>query len=378
MAIVQRFFSPTAAGAGDGTTWADRAALFTGGAWAVALTGFNFSGTDSLQCMVGPGTYAIGATLDAAKFANPPTAANPLFFCGCDNTGVLLSIPDPTWQSCQPAWDASTLPVLDATGDFYTLQTSHTTAYLLKFTASARNDMVTFTTNLVWCQVINSTNNAAAGGVHFGGAQRVLDSCVVQCTGANYAHLVFVNQQLPITNTRIEGVPGAGGTRFGVNVASVSAGLLHRCTIVNCGGRGISATAASLEIYQSVVANNGATNLHATVTFDAVGLMLTGSGGWGVDGNSSGVRTFVAHNRLRDNASGNITGLGNYPLDLDIYTVDSDDASEYVSAGANGDFSIKNTATIWGMGFGVRDEPAASPPGSGTIAQPVVAIGPAW
>jgi hypothetical protein len=64
----------------------------------------------------------------------------------------------------------------------------------------------------------------------------------------------------------------------------------------------------------------------------------------------------VQGNRFRDNPNGNIVGLGNGPTDLDSYTTDSDDATEYVDA-ASGDFRIKLGAATWGKGYGAGDQP---------------------
>ncbi len=77
----------------------------------------------------------------------------------------------------------------------------------------------------------------------------------------------------------------------------------------------------------------------------------------------------MGYNRLRDNGtSGNFTGTGNWPTTENSvnYTTDSDDATELVNV-AGGDYRIKNTATIWGMGFGVSEQPAASTAGGSFV-----------
>lgn len=72
MAIVIRYFSTASAGSGDGTTWADRAVFFTGGAYSTVLTNFDFSGSDTLHCYLGPGTYGIGETLGSSPLLLSP------------------------------------------------------------------------------------------------------------------------------------------------------------------------------------------------------------------------------------------------------------------------------------------------------------------
>ena len=80
-------------------------------------------------------------------------------------------------------------------------------------------------------------------------------------------------------------------------------------------------------------------------------------------------RIWIVGNRLRDNGAGgtvNFSGLDDYPDTINNYTTDSADAVEYVSTGANGDFRIKNTASlVWGKGFGAGDQPASG--GGGRI-----------
>ncbi len=87
MATVTRYFSTAGAGTADGTSWANRAALFSGGAWSTVITGFNFTGSDSLECRIGPGSYTITASLASGLFANAPTVSNPLILQGCDSSG---------------------------------------------------------------------------------------------------------------------------------------------------------------------------------------------------------------------------------------------------------------------------------------------------
>lgn len=368
MAIVTRYFSTSSAGAGDGTSWADRAALFSAGNWSSVITGFAFNGSDSLECLIGPGSYTCSQSLASGLFTNAPSIANPLIMAGCNSSGVLLAIPDPDWASCQPAFDDSTLPVIATTTNIATNNLANSYCYLLKFTASGRNGAVMTAGNaFAWCVIANSTANTSATAITTS-TTRLLN-CVLTCSGSSYDTIASFNASLPVTNCRLEGVTGSSGNRRGMTFTGNSVNM-EACTIVNCGGEGVVSTSTgtgqSIRIFRSVIANNGSTGLKSNSTasqtdnYETHGCMVTGNGAWGIDGNSAAARWWLQGNRLRDNTSGNITGLGNYPTDLNNYTTDSDDSSEYVSAGANGDFRIKNTAAIWGMGFGVADEPASA------------------
>src|SRR5687767_60995 len=136
MAIVTRYFSTTGAGAADGTTWADRAELFSGGNWSTVITGFAFNASDALKCLIGPGTYTCSQALASGLFTNPPTLLNPLILHGCDGSGVQLEPEAPAWTAAQPVtWDTN-LPVIATTTNIATLGLALTTARLLKFTGS--------------------------------------------------------------------------------------------------------------------------------------------------------------------------------------------------------------------------------------------------
>lgn len=371
MAVVTRYFGVTANAAGDGTTWNDRAALFTGGAWSTVITGFNFSGSDSLKCLVGPGTHTITVGLASASFANPPTATNPLFLCGCDSSGNPLAIPDPDWVSAMPAWDASGLPVLNTTSNIFTFNLGTVHLHLLNLTASGRNGAIIGTVASVgWCHATNSTANTSAvvsiAVAHYFG-------CVFKCSGSSY-DVIFGASPISMNNCRIEGVTGSSGNRRGMSTNG--AAVIQGCTIVNNGGEGVISvsvsTALSVKLSRCTIANNGATGFkgHATaaqsVYYELFNSIVTGNGAFGVDAQSES-NVVMQGCRLRDNASGNTNGFDNYPTDLNNFTTDSDDATEYVSTGANGDFRIKNTAAIWGQGYGAGDQAASAGGGGGPL-----------
>lgn len=363
MAIVTRYFSTSAAGAGDGTTWADRAALLSSGNWGGVVTNFDFSGSDSLKCMIGPGTYALGQTMETARFANPPTAANPILFHGCDSSGNPLSPPDPDWVSSQPPWDDSGLPVIATTANMYTSTLALAFWRLIKFTASGPDDYYITAGDLDWCSVSSSRSNSAAGGFACTGR-----NCLVSMTGSIYNGGIRLGA-FAVVNCRATGVTGSSGNRSGVSVSNSTNGVLDRITVYGVGGAGVDATAGSASAFFdmnrcTIVGCGGdgvklSSAASATAINRIAGCLITGNGGYGINAQSA-ARTLLHDTRLRDNTSGNLNGFGNWPIDMGVYTTDSDDATEYVNA-AGGDFRIKNTATnVWGKGYGAGDEAAAS------------------
>lgn len=361
-AVVTRYFSTTGAGAADGTTWADRAELDPAGTWSSVILLFAFNGSDSMLACIGPGTYTFSVGLTSGLFTNAPTVPNLLFFHGCDGSGNLLAPADADWMSNWPDWTDAALPVLATTTNIATTSLTNATWSHLKFTASGRNGaVIAGGFSLDWCIVINSTANTSATAASF---LRSYGS-IFKATGTSYDSIVTPTGEL--FNSRVEGNASASsGNRRGV--VSTSGLRVYYSTIVNNVGEGILSTASGtgFEIVaeRCTVANNGAAGIKGnatasqTVQHKVLNSMITGNGTYGVDG-SSAAYLLALGNRLRDNPTANLGNLLNYPTTFNNYTTDSDDSTEYVSV-AGGDFRIKNTAAIWGQGYGVSDEPAAA------------------
>lgn len=361
MAIVTRYFSTAAAGAGDGTSWADRAQLHNAGTWSTVITGFDFSGSDSLKCLIGPGTYTISTNAMASGlFANPPTAANLLFMYGCDGSGNELTPPDPDWKSNMPAFDDSTFPVLATTTNIATSTLALCSWYCVKFTASGRNSAIVSGGVFNWISLENSTANSAAIGVVLASVY----NSVISMTGSSYAAaLQYAGQALG--NVLLVGVAGSSGNRYGYQATGSSATMVATdITVRGFGGAGVISTSTNvahiMHFKRCTIANNAGDGIQYHSTASQTGLnilqdcQITGNGGYNVNAQSA-ARVIMIHCRARDGTSGNFNGFGNYPTDTDNYTTDSDDATEYVDS-AGGDFQIKTTAATWGMGFGVSDE----------------------
>ncbi len=374
MSLVPIYFSTSAAGAGDGTSWANRSLLLSGGSWSTNLTGKAFNGSDAYEAFVGPGTYTCSTSLSSALFTNAPSAANTLTFRACDSSGVALAVPQPGWTSDQPVtWDTN-LPVIATTTNISTINLANCAAILMKFTSSGTTTNATIASAvfLDWCIVDHSGSNTSAIGL----ANFVLfaRNCYVKMSGSSFRCALQWAGDAP-TNCRMQNTGGGGtGNRHGVEftgtanptplnrctvfgftgdaigTSSATAGhryAVHRCTLVNCTGTGAKLNSTASQTAHHVLESN----------------MITGCG-VGIDGQSA-ARAYAFHNRLRDNAGGNIIGMNNFPTD-ENYETDSDDATEYVDA-TNFDFRIRIGAAIYGQGFGVSDQV--------TRTQPIVLVG---
>jgi hypothetical protein len=362
--VVTRYFSTEAAGAGDGTSWANRAALLSAGTWSTVITGFDFvSGSDSLVCYVGPGTYAPTQSLTTAAFSiGVPTSANPIFFHGCDGTGAALTPTNPTWTSDTPVdWDA-TLPVIATTANIQTINLSHCLIRLLKFTATNAASAVVSVSYTQWCVITNSTSNVSARALGVASIFRGQNS-YLECSGATYHAVAYSNNNgfFSLENVRIKGVTGSSGTRYGVYCAAAGpTANVARCTIYGAGGDGIfvSGAAASDAFTHNVVYGVGGNGLNVTrnsagTKAIAQGMMVVGCGAYGVTTNTT-TGLIVAESRFRDNVSGPLNELGNY-ANFGNLTSAGTDTDEFVNV-ASGDFRIKRTSSLWAKGYGVSDE----------------------
>jgi hypothetical protein len=373
MAIVTRYFSTTGAGAADGTTWANRAALFSSGNWSSVITGFNFSGSDSLECRIEGGlTYTCSQSLASGLFANVPTALNQITLAGCDSSGDELAVPDPDWVSSQPAFSTTTFPVLSSSTNIAMINLNHCNARFLRLESSGG------TTNppvsnawrglLSWCYLLNSAANTSAHCLNMTSRVRVAN-CVLVVTGSSYnANVLITNTDSMLSNCRLVGNASASsGNRRGCFASQHT--VVTGCTAMDHIGDGftVDATAVDqqawfLNCLADTVGNGfSRVNTSGTQTFYThfTRCIATNCTGYGFLATGSN-RAHLFYCRARDASSGN--AVDNSPTGT-LYTTAETDANEYVDA-ASGDYRIKNTATIWGKGYGPGDEPPSGGGGS--------------
>lgn len=363
MAIVTRYFSTTGAGLADGTSWANRAALFSAGNWSSIITGFNFAGSDSLVCRIEGGlTYTCGQSMTSGLFANPPnTLSNWLFLHGCDSSGNLLTPPTTGWVSSQLDFSTSTLPTINATTSIrmFDLSTSCVVhGRLLNLTSSGWNAAVINNSPdavAAWdhCKVTNSHSGTTAACI--------LDShatnCIFECTGTSFGTIASsnVSNGPSFINCRIKGNSSASsGARTGfassgsglngsiitgcvTGFSSASGGAsIENCTVVNCTtGISIGATTRNSRVANSIVVNC------------TTGITL-----------ASGGRIQFVNSRLRNNTT-NLSSFGEFPIDWGIDTTAGTDADEFVDY-ANRDLRNKSGGYTHGKNLGPADQSGGS------------------
>lgn len=347
---------------GDGTTWAKRAALFDGSnTWSDVIAAFNFSGSDSLLALIGPGTYTCAESLAAAVFSvAAPTVVNPLILHGCDSSGVALTPPDPDWVSAQPSWGSSGLPVIATTSNITTFNLANMYARLLKVTSSGRNGGFILAGNTFdWCHIVNSS---AGSGVLVGGV--AFTNCIIDLSGSSqYSYAVTaagLDGKIPVNN-RIIGNPGAS-TGTGMIIASNTDVVAINNTVIKHPTAGIgfngSGTSGVIAAIRCIIVDNVGPGIllrsdsAQTQNSEILGCYIANNG-YGIDANTNAA-VIVTGCRLRDNTSGNFANMGNMPTGLGNDESAGDD-TEFANY-AGGDYRISASSAMWGKGYGAGDE----------------------
>ncbi len=374
MAIVTRYFSTTAAGAGDGTTWADRAALFSSGNWSSVITGFNFSGSDGMLALIEGGlSYSCSQSLVTGLFANAPTGLNPLILHGCNSSGVQLSAPDPQWTADRHAFSTSTFPEIATTTNVSTINLTAVHARCVKFTASGRNGvMLQAGGRFDFIEAIQSTSNTAAIAV--AGIDCVTNA-IVRMTGSAYSSGMTVTNSQYVSNVKVIGNTGSSGNRDGVALTATTAvGVVSRVCSTGNGGHGFNSTSSGASqrffLTNVVAVNNGGDGIRFASTASqslasvVANSIITGNGGYGIN-TQAAANVFLVNSRLRNNTSGNWDGLMNYPNDFGTNTSAGSDSADYVDA-ATLDFQVKSSASIANLGFGISQQCASGGSGGET------------
>lgn len=377
MGVVTRYFSTTANGSGDGTSWANRAALFNGSnQWSSVILNFDFSGSDSLVARIGPGSYTCGQTLAGATFTTTsPNGAKVLSLVACDSNGDILSPPNPTWCSAQPAWDSSNMPLITASSNVRMVDNPSTRINMISFLVPSS---ITHTAGLCgggiysWCIFENNRSATGTLGLTSTNTPSFIN-CVVKMTGTSFSYAANIaNANSIYQNVRIEcNKSASSGNRDAILRSGNSMAVLERVTVYGSVTNGINhttnGTAAQLWLRNCVFygcdasgARIGSTTIQ-TLMANIDGCIFVNNGTYGLEAVNE--RVLVLNSRFRNNGTADRSATN---IDL-LYceTGAGTDADEFVNA-AGGDLRIKNTSDLWGRNIGAGDEPEDPPPPSST------------
>jgi len=349
MAVVIRYFDVTGAGNADGTTFADRAPLFNSGTISTIITNFNFSGSDSLECVCEPGTYSMSTTVNAAAFTNAPTTTNQIYFRSSS-----FVVPD--WIAPLPAFGRSTMVRIQSSSNVQ-FSLANSNLYGISFEFSGTNGAIlgNVFASYNWCILENSTNNTNAQCSSSNSATFI--NCCLICSGTSFGRVVASAGGL-LLNCRLEGNSAASsGDRHGV-VSAASLPAILKSAIVGIPGIAINMTGTGNQactVVSSVLYAAGGGIFHASTTstgrstVESNIIVITGGDGITLTAN---VNT-ITRNRIRVSGTA-LPGQANLPTALN-FTDSGSDAAEFVNV-ANGDYRIKFGSTYWGKSIGAGDE----------------------
>lgn len=350
MALVTRYFDVSGAGAEDGTDYANRAPLIVSGAFNSIITGFDFTGTDALECILQPGEYS-GLTTNPT-FANAPTTTNRLFIRTAD------FVP-PNWISPQPVWDRSGMARIQTTA---VLGRANISWYGICFEGTVNAGLfANVVQHFDWCICENSASHANAGVISSAAASFYFNCCL-RCLGTIY-NAVAGMANMALFNCRVEGNPDAtSGNRHGISTGSASPSTIYRTTVCNNVGAAMQSTGAtgnfSCTCRDSTLVNNTERGVYVASSNTTVASRVDNSfivgGGDGIDVRLASNSRFMG-NRIRVSGTPIVNQIDTPSTYND--TSAGSDADEFVDA-ANGDFRIKRSSIYWGKGIGAGDEPA--------------------
>lgn len=372
MAVQTFYWSTSAAGTGDGSSWANRAALLSGGSFSGTFQDIDH-GADTILHLIGPGTYNISVALNAASFSEAAPGINSLaIFHACDSSGNIWTPPSPNWCSAEPVWDTSNMPVFafSSTG-----QINLTHFAMRGFVVSQSGTVVPLAGGRLfdWCSVSSSWSNAAAQCIST--VNGTVSNTYATVTGSTNGACINMSGLGTIVNCRCFGNSSASaGNRSGIQLAAGGAGsssVLQKNTTINCtvGINCTNTTGTVQNILNNVVYNCttgiAISNSTATAIGRIAGNMLIGPGSGSAF--TSSYPHGLLNNRLRGWSTNFPAGFNNWPASSFNITDSGNDSDEFVNVGT-GDYRIKSTSTYAGKQIGAGDEVSAG--ASGIIVHP--------
>lgn len=374
MGLLVRYFSTTGAGAADGTSWANRAALTDGSNFSTIITENNFT-NDGMLCLVGPGTYNHSQRLTSSIFTvATPTAKNQLVFQAVDSNGNIYRAQPSNWSAAQSLWDTSNMPRLHHTANSAAVWNMNNIAVydmVISVGGSWAFNFIDQNVHFSRCYIYMAQTSSTTGVLVSAGTY--ID-CWLEANGTVWNHVVIAGPSMH--NCRINGNKNAtsSGRNGWVNNTSNTTYVFRNIVITNMPGYGISydftGTASSLGLTNFLIANcgngirfrgNGTANSitwedGVIVNCDAYAILIPSGYVHNARWNNLRVRNCPSGISVFDQ-----TGWESSPT---IYTASGTDANEFVNV-ANNDYRIKYGSEYWGMSLGLFNEPAPSQAATG-------------
>lgn len=374
MAQLTRYFGTAAAGTADGTSYANRAALFDGSNnWSTVITGTNFN-NDSLICYIDSGTYTCAQSLASTLFTNPPTNNRQISLIAAPG-GTVWTPPNPSWTSVQPMWSTTNMPLIQCSSSSVAVLGNNIRVMCYGLRIEGQNSdgssgllSLTEASQAQWCLFENTASNSNARACNR--AVLTTHNCVFRMSGTSYQSAVFsIGELIRLHNTRIEGNPSASsGNRFGVNFTSGGADIPFLSA--SCVHGFVTACEVS-----GTVASVFAHVLKSVMVGTTAGIVWNHSGTIAAPTRRSIYRGSIFANGTTGLAMNDtpgaiedclfITNTTNYTSDYDIHAVNvltpADTlAQTFVDSGNSDyklrDFRLRPRSAAFGKGIGVADE----------------------
>lgn len=361
MAIVTRYFDVNAAGAGDGTSYANRAALFVTGTMSSIISNFNFAGADSLDCICEPGSYTQSVAMTSASFTS-----------GVPTDPRRLMIRAAGWVPLKGFVSAAPIALFPTSG-MMVINCSTAVACFSGTGQAVYWQGVYFNWSATVEMFGNSPHefndcfllNSAVNGKIIGSNSFFAQNSVMQLTAVIF-DTVMTNIGGTCINCRIEGnLAASSGSRRGNSCNTGVAGYFTRCTIV-VPGEGITHSISnpnfpSLSVAECTMITGGSGAIFMTDT--ATNIQFTNVQNSFIVSPTVGVKLYDFRARIFNNRIRSATPVHsittNFPTSPANDTAAGSDAAEFVNT-ATGDYRIKYGSTYWGKGIGAGDEPAPS------------------
>jgi len=366
VALTTLYFGNTAAGAGDGSSYANRAKLWNAGntGWSTLVTGHNF-GTNGMLALLAPETYTVPAALTSGIFTvSAPSVIRMLEFNPCGTDGSVWQ-PDLGWRSAQGNISTTGMAEFNCNAGPFNLANTVIRGIRITYTSSA-SPLLNFRI-LDWCCVDHSGNGTTAYGVSTGNS--IISNCQINMTGTtSYGAGINSTSDTNVFNCRVIGNRTASsGNRVGVQSSLPGATIMcvvNDCTILN-NDIGIfinNATGSIMSVNNNTLYHNYAGFYTAVSSSVAPGNitqnMIVGDNTALSNGiffsNTTHIVVPLA-NRVRDFATLFGTGLAHTATTQINYTDAGTDADEFVDV-SSGDYRIKLTSDYWGKRIGAGDE----------------------
>jgi hypothetical protein len=360
MAVVTRYFDVTGAGAANGTSYANRAPLFNAGTISTIITGFNFSGSDSLFCIIEAGSYTQSATTNNTSFANPPTMANPLIMNA--GTGGNLWEPPHGWSSATPFPSTAGQPHITIANDSnWNVTGSHLFGICVEGSIAGT---VCACSSFQWGTVTNNRTNSSLSACISGSVPFAVANSQLRCVGDGWNVILSLTTiGASAFNVRVVGNSAASiaSNRRGIAVGGNSGFTVSQCTVIDCVNEGMihtnAGTSSRAFVFNNLFYNCG-TGIAVTAPTSATNILNATYNqfvncGTGINSLATQI---IRLNRFKGNTT--VTNnQDNFPV-TDSNWIDSIADNLVFKDQPNGDYRIKYGSTYWGKGIGAGDEPA--------------------